>query len=171
MKVTHLFGMLLMVVTISMGFVSCEKDDESAGVEMRLLNNGSGDLLLLTIPRLEENGFSINNGYTILSITASNNFHVMGMYGYAESEIVCVGNVSGLNRINSIPNVGWAQQVAVQPGQGYVIRRKNYANNPSEYGFYLNQFCTYARVYVVDWLKGTSGGIIGAIIRYQDDWQ
>lgn len=171
MKKIHLFGMLLMALAMSMAFTSCEKDDGSTGIEMRMRNgnNGGDELRLLIVPELRENEIHINDGYTHLGITSSNNFKVVGLYDWAESEIVCVGNVSGLSRINNIPNSGWTQQAAVQPGQGYIIRRKK--SSDEMYEFYYSQFCTYARVYVEDWIEGTSGGIIGAVIRYQDDWQ
>lgn len=171
MKKTHLFGMLLMAFALSMGFTSCEKDDGSACIEMRMRNDWRDRLRLLTIPSPIDNS---NDEYVQLIITSSNNFYVSGYgsgYGIGTPEIVCVGNVSGLNGIKDIPNSGWTEQVAVQPGQGYIIRRKPVNINDPGMDLYYSQFCTYARVYVVDWLESTSGGIIGAIIRYQDNWK
>lgn len=64
---------------------------------------------------------------------------------------VSLGQMRGLGNITSIPKTGWATTVAVVPGNGYVAY--------SEGMFY--------RIYVVDELVGTSGGIIGYTFRYQ----
>ena len=138
MKLKYLIGSLLIALTMGTLFTSCEKDDGSVGIEMRMRNYGNGgeDLYLL-------------GGGVRLWIRSNNNFKV------SDGEIVCVGNVGGIGRINNIPQSGWAKELAVHPGQGYIIRFGN----------------KYARVYVVDWIEGTSGGIIGAIIRYQDNWR
>lgn len=57
----------------------------------------------------------------------------------------------GLGNITSIPTIGWASTVAIVPGNGYVAY--------SEGMFY--------RIYVVEELVGTSGGIIGYTFKYQ----
>lgn len=64
---------------------------------------------------------------------------------------VSLGQMRGLGNITSIPTIGWASTVAIVPGNGYVAY--------SEGMFY--------RIYVVEELVGTSGGIIGYTFRYQ----
>ena len=78
MKKIHLFGMLLMALALSMAFTSCEKDDGSTGIEMRMRNgnNGRDELRLLIVPELWENEINIRGGSTRLFISPSNNFVV-----------------------------------------------------------------------------------------------
>ncbi|MBO5249643.1 MAG: DUF5036 family protein [Muribaculaceae bacterium] len=61
------------------------------------------------------------------------------------------GEVSGLGNVSYIPKTGWADRMAVIPGNGYVA----YANGQ------------YYRIYVVDYATSTLGGIIGADVKYQ----
>ena len=98
-----------------------------------------------------------DNGKTIVEymfyITKSNNF--TGYYsGY---EFVDYGAVRGLGNVVSIPKSGWADQVAVIPGHGYVMRHLS------------NGYYKYIRLYVVEEIVGanTNGGIIGAVVKYQ----
>lgn len=140
MRTKYVVGVLLMVFTISTFFSSCEKDEFDDGIEMRMrnLDNGNDSLWILA-------------GETSLSITSSNNFNVW------KGQIADVGSVRNLGKVTSIPTSGWANEVAVKPGHGYVVS---------------SDFCDeYARVYVKDWIEGTSGGILGAVIVYQDHWK
>jgi len=80
-----------------------------------------------------------------------------------------VGKVAGLGSITEIPNSGYARQVAVEPGCGYVAKFHRVYMAYDSYGKYeqFDSYC-YARIYVVDWTKAVdSGGIIGAEIKYQ----
>lgn len=146
MKKKHLLGLLLMAMAIGVGFVSCEKDDGSEGIEFRMRNysNGGDGIWLLNSVALE--------------ISSSNNFYLYNEL-YNIGEISCVGSVSSLGRIKKIPESGWVREISVNPEKGYIIRCK------------VNGIYNYARVYVEDWIEGTNGGIIGAVIRYQDNWK
>ena len=165
---------LFMGITVTL-VTSCQKEDgtsnssndNSIGIEFRMRNGNYGDdqveLLKVKNAFYEEYYNYYQEGYVELRISGSNNFQSIGRW--TETDIVCIGNVNGLSKINSIPESGWASQVAVQPGFGYIIRSKN----PNGTGY--SQWCRYARVYVEKWIEGTSGGILGAVIRYQDDWK
>jgi hypothetical protein len=81
-----------------------------------------------------------------IQISNGNNLVVSG------GEVVSIGKVKGLGNIVSIPLNGWAQQVAIAPGNGYIVYAKK----------------TYYRIYVIDWiLAAETNGIIGAEIKYQ----
>lgn len=83
-----------------------------------------------------------------LYIGKDDNFHGNGW------TIASIGKVKGLGNVASIPLVGWASKVAVTPGYGYVA--------------YDKYDDVYYRIYVVDYMEGaTTGGIIGANIKYQ----
>ena len=109
-------------------------------------------------------GFNYNNdgGYSFvfqfdLKINSANNFQTYSGY----TEIVSVGSVSGLSGVVQAPRNGWATSAAVVPGTGYVLRFKN-PNTEKNY---------YMRLYVVDYITNTSGGIIGATVKYQCPWE
>ena len=161
-----------MAMVIGVGFVSCERDDGSEGIEFRMRNKDNATFeeggYLLGLLRVDSVFYySYGNRYcasleVALGINEGNNFYVSTWQ--SECSITCVGSVSNLGRINRIPESGWASMVSVKPGNGYIIRHKNNDDN-------LKTFCRYARVYVEDWIESTDGGIIGAVIRYQDNWK
>lgn len=166
MKKKHLLGLLLMAMVIGIGFTSCEKDDGSEGIEIRMRNrdNGSDRIYLLQVDSVlhSEGGWTYYGSYSVgLGISVSNNFYLDTWS--TKGSITCVGSVSNIRRINRIPESGWTNAVSVKPGNGYIICHKN----PDGY----SKFCRYARVYVEDWIESTDGGIIGAVIRYQDNWK
>lgn len=80
-------------------------------------------------------------------------------------EIACVGSVQGLGAVTAKPAGGWNNICAVEAGKGYVVRyrhTKNYTTSALPYH--------YARLYVTSLLESTSGGIIGAKVKYQAPW-
>lgn len=81
--------------------------------------------------------------------------------GVEEAEICSLGKVKNLSDIKSIPESGWAYQSAAVPGYGYIYRLR----------YLWSTKVTYARIYVVDYIKNTSGGIIGATVKYQQNWK
>lgn len=81
-----------------------------------------------------------------------------------EGEIVSIGETSGLGAIRNRPEKGWAFQSAVIPKCGYILRHKSMSDKngkPTRDGY------NYCRIYVVDYIKSTDGGIIGATVKYQ----
>lgn len=156
---------------------SCEKEDEVEGVEVRMTNSGlKADSYEVA---WEENAYyspgSYHNEYysdgrANLGITSGNNFWV-GLNSYyttlgqieADVSITSIGSVRSLGKIKSVPKSGWTQQVSVKPGNGYVVKFEGKSID--------GRFCHYARIYVVEWIENTSGGINGAIVRYEGNWQ
>ena len=134
----------LMFIALFCVITSCNKDDVPNSISLKMRNSSNG-------------GKSINwtNSSSSLYINESNNF-VAYCWSNGESSIASVGKVKGLGRITEVPGGGWASQVAVSVGYGYVVRWKS--NDASEY--------SYARVYVEDKIVGTSGGILGYQISY-----
>ncbi|MDY6298342.1 MAG: DUF5036 family protein [Alloprevotella sp.] len=145
----------LFVAALSLGFTSCGDDDDNDGGSARTVTaNIRNDNSSLYMNWEDEEGFSVHTG---LSINDANNFEAY------QGEIVCVGKVSGIGSIKKVPQSGWSEKCAVQPGYGYVLRSEGY----SKYGY---SDYRYVRIYVVDYMEGTSGGIIGATIKYQAPW-
>lgn len=179
-KYLNVFALLACVLLSGM-VVSCEKEDDVDGIEMRMRNANNGtDAIILCMtdnvywPIWSE--YSDEGGYAddalVLYIDGSNNFfmehyHMYGHYGqYASNatmKVASVGKVSGLGGIKKSPSSGWADRISVTPGKGYVVKFEGTAQS--------GHFCKYARIYVSEWIEGTSGGILGAVIRYEDEWQ
>jgi len=171
----------VMFVAVTIGaFTSCNKEDDyddSVGIEVRMRNYdyGNDEVEVFVIDSIGITYFggdpNVPGSYDYkryypdrfyLKINESNNFCIRSeLYSMGNcASITCVGSVKGLGNIKTIPSSGWANEVAVQPGYGYVITGSNGYSNKSH----------NARVYVKDWIVSTDGGIIGAIIKYQSEW-
>ncbi len=87
--------------------------------------------------------------------------HCMGGdCGYYRISFCNVGEVSGLGSINKIPTLGYAPTAACEKGHGYVIKCE--INGQQE--------VSYARLYIVEPIISTGGGIMGAKVKYQYPW-
>lgn len=94
------------------------------------------------------------NDFGKIQINSAYNF-VGYDYNYS---FVSLGKMKGLGNVTAIPQDGWNRSVAVNPGDGYVVRCKRY---------YSDELYIYARLYVVSEIAGTSGGVIGYTIKCQ----
>lgn len=170
-----LFVSVLFVAVTLGAFTSCNKDDDygdGVGIEFRLRNEdyGADAIKLFEIDSVSQiltgygNSWTVEYypGYCYLEISSSNNFSVYPSSTSIGCGITCVGRVNNIGKIKNIPNSGWSELVAVQPGNGYVVRGRNAYKTDSKWH--------YARIYVVDWIESTDGGIIGALVKYQTEW-
>lgn len=183
---------MIMVVFVGMSFTSCgDEDDELEKTENLSAQDPAGTVVVNL--QNDDNAIYIHTGeytYTYvgggvmdgqtgttsssfdLGMNSSNNFYVNG------TEIISIGLVNGLGSVNKIPETGWSSQVAVVPGTGYIVRCRvatKYEYEGVRYsGPYYNprydSYC-YSRIYVVDYMTNTGGGIMGATIKYQGDWK
>lgn len=118
------------------------------------------------------NGRCYETAITYMKVSAMGNLYVQtpqtvsmrdSYYDYTANavdlscSIVSVGAVDGLSKIESIPERGWATQVAINQGHGYIVRMEGEC--------YYGYFSCYARVYVKQQLGG------GVTIQYQPDWK
>jgi hypothetical protein len=98
----------------------------------------------------------------------------------ADIKMVDIGAVAGLGNVRQIPSVGWGNDFACEQGHGYVIKiqgnsvskgRYLYRNDddvqitPSDPDYW--EETQYIRLYVVEPIISTDGGIMGAKIKYQ----
>lgn len=147
----HLFNRLSIILLAMIGtfpFTSCS-DDEAPDPDRGQIIDPDADVddptgTVSLAMRNQDNG---NTRLGYIYIDDGNNFS--GSYSYFAS----IGKVRGLGNVSDIPTSGWASQVAVNPGYGYV------AYNGGDNQFY--------RIYVEDYIVSTGGGIIGADIKYQ----
>lgn len=160
-----LFNKYLFLLCVAFGaliFSSCSKDDDAE-------NDNSGPVInpdknipdpkgTITMNMMvgddKDKSVSINDFGTI-QINSAYNF--MGYEGSSYYSFVSLGKMKGLGNVTAIPQDGWNYSVAVNPGEGYVVRYK---------GYYDSQ-AIYARLYVVSEIAGTSGGVIGYTIKCQ----
>lgn len=117
--------------TLEDSYIDPDKEvpDPAETVQISMRNSNSGKTVL-------DGGIYINND------------------NFAGGYFVSLGPVKGLGNITQIPTAGWAGQVSVVPGNGYIAY--------TEYNPYM-----FYRIYVVENLVGVSNGIIGAVIKYQ----
>lgn len=171
---------MFFVALLSLGFTACggDDDDDNDGgggggadpegtiiVNIRNANSvndhydsGSYARLDGIYTEVEKSNGSTNEGSQKLRIDASDNLYV------EDGKIVCVGKVSGLGAIKKIPQSGWARKAVVMPGYGYIVEGLN--GSTKDYTYISH----YARIYVVDYMHDTMGGVIGATIKYQCPW-
>lgn len=159
-----LFNKYLFLLCVAFGalfFSSCSKDDDAendnGGVVInpdKNLPDPTGTVTLNIMIGDDENKRVDINGFGTIQINSAYNF-VGYDYNYS---FVSLGKMKGLGNVTAIPQDGWNRSVAVNPGDGYVVRCKRY---------YDAEQYTYARLYVVSEIAGTSGGVIGYTIKCQ----
>lgn len=147
-RILHYFFITLFAALSSAVLISCGGDEPN--------NPDNGDPIKpdTSVPdptgTIELSMRNANNGKTWLGniyIGSDDNFTGSNCY------IASIGPVKGLGNVSSIPVAGWAREVAVTPGNGYVVYD---ASNDEFY-----------RVYVIDYITSTMGGVIGADVKYQ----
>ena len=143
---------MMLVAMLTIGFTSCTKDDDGKKSDKDNTEGNQGGqgsqgtsvadpvgTVSLSILN-ESNG---NTKFGSIYIDAANNF--------AGTDFTSIETVKGLGNVTKIPFTGWARQLSVKPGCGYVA--------------FMAQ--TFVRIYVEDFIKNASGEVIGASIKYQ----
>ena len=187
MKRMNLFMMAMMLVVMLIGFVSCnkehlgKKEDPAGAIEAFVRNDDRWSFATISLGQYD---YTYNDGYSTtsfegkdlevgLDIDGSNNFFLRYDGGSGgemkEKFLVNVGKVEGLGYIETVPTSGWTARLAVQPGCGYIIRYRGSENQ--RWGYTIDPTLErYARFYVIEWMTSTTGGIIGAKVRFQPEW-
>ena len=160
---TKFFNNYLFLLCVAFGalfFSSCSKDDDAendnGGVVInpdKNIPDPKGTVTLNIMIGDDENKRVYINDFGTIQINSAYNF--VG-YDYDYS-FVSLGKLKGLGNVTAIPQEGWNRSVAVNPGDGYVVRYKSYYDSQAR----------YARLYVVSEIAGTSGGVIGYTIKCQ----
>lgn len=158
-----LFNKYLFLLCVAFGalvFSSCSKDDDAGNDDGVVINPDKNipdpkGTITLNMMVGDDNDKSVSiNGLGEIKINSAYNFEGDNS-GYS---FVSLGKMKGLGNVTAIPQDGWNRYVAVNPGEGYVVRCKIY---------YSNGQYSYARLYVVSAIAGTSGGVIGYTIKCQ----
>lgn len=156
MKTIYRLACVLAAAALAFAAVGCGEDDEPTSgknnTEEQL--NPEGDPEGTVTVNIGNDGNNImlteNTG---IKIQQDNNFIIYNTHRMAD--IVSMGKAYGLLDVDIVPNAGWSKVVAVLPNYGYLIREYNYGH------------FTYIRLYVEDYIIDTTGGIIGACVKYQ----
>lgn len=159
-----LFNKYLFLLCVAFGaliFSSCSKDDDAendnGGVVINPDKNIPDPKGTITMNMMvgDDEGKRVSiKDFGTIQINSAYNF--MGYEGSSYYSFVSLGKMKGLGNVTAIPQDGWNYSVAVNPGEGYVVRYK-----------YYDRQAIYARLYVVSEIAGTSGGIIGYTIKCQ----
>ena len=163
---------MLVILALCVAAISCNKDVPSTPTDSDNTDNPNNTEIsdsltdcidpedAITV-NLRNDGGSVTILNHALGINTANNFICDPAY----ITLACVGELSGLGCVSSIPQSGWSNQVAVIPGNGYVLKFEIYNGAVDSY------IVKYARLYVVRYLLNTTNeGILGAEIKYQENW-
>lgn len=158
---TKFFNNYLFLLCVAFGalfFSSCSKDDDAGNDDGVVINpdknipDPKGTITLNMMVGDDNDKWVSINGLGQIKINSA--------YNFEGGEFVSLGKMKGLGNVTAIPQDGWNSYVAVNPGEGYVVRRINHYN-------YSDEQYSYARLYVVSAIAGTSGGVIGYTIKCQ----
>lgn len=156
-----LFNKYLFLLCVAFGaliFSSCSKDDDAGNDDGVVINpdknipDPKGTITLNMMVGDDNDKWVSINGLGQIKINSA--------YNFEGGEFVSLGKMKGLGNVTAIPQDGWNSYVAVNPGEGYVVRRIKHYN-------YSDEQYSYARLYVVSAIAGTSGGVIGYTIKCQ----
>lgn len=162
---TKLFNKYLFFLCVAFGalvFSSCSKDDDAGNDDGVVINPDKNipdpkGTITLNMMVGDDNDKSVSiNDFGTIKINSAYNFEG------SSCSFVSLGKMKGLGNVTAIPQDGWNSYVAVNPGEGYVVRHKIYDDSYS----YQYKY-SYARLYVVSAIAGTSGGVIGYTIKCQ----
>ena len=145
------WAMLVCFVIALFAFTTCGNDDDTSSSN-KSVPDPEGTILVAMR--------NSNNGTTYVTPDGCNSYFCIYNDNFAgDFTFATIGKLSGLGNITSIPTNGWANQVAVLQGYGYVAKYE-----------YQGQI-TYVRIYVDSYLTSTSGGIMGANVKYQSPFK
>ena len=164
---TKFFNKYFFLLCIAFGallFSSCSKDDDAeSGSEVinpdKNVPDPNGTITLNIMVGDDDTKSVYINDFGTIQINSAYNF----VGGGSNYSFVSLGKMKGLGNVTAIPQYGWNASVAVNSGEGYVARLSSdyYYDDSRSYVY------TYARLYVVSEILGTSGSAIGYTIKCQ----
>lgn len=157
-----LFNKYLFLLCVAFGaliFSSCSKDDDAENDNGVVINPDKN----IPDPKgtITMNMMVGDDKDKRVYIKDFGSIKINSAYNFEGSQFVSLGKIKGLGNVTAIPQDGWNDYVAVNPGEGYVVRVAEVYNDYISYNY------RYARLYVVSEIAGTSGGIIGYTIKCQ----
>ncbi|MDR3285819.1 MAG: DUF5036 family protein [Prevotellaceae bacterium] len=136
---------LAMMFVITAFATSCGKDDVNPSDPNQKVPDPAG-----TVELDVRNASNGGNSFVGIGINQADNFYSNSSWKFAS-----MGEMKGVGNITTIPESGYADQVGVRPGRGYVGKRV--LTNGVEYiAFYVDDYI----------LAAGTNGIIGAYVKY-----
>ncbi len=116
-----------------------------------------------------------DNIYIYNSYIGGSSYDGVSYYYTGSSEMVDIGPVRGLGNVRKAPAAGWSDDdIACEVGHGYIVRISGKSHYKRDPYYYFDgteedywEETTYIRLYVVESIVNTSGGIMGAKVKYQ----
>ena len=147
-KTIKLLERVFTFLLLAVAFAACSSDDDSTDGDGNIkpdvnVNDPAGTVSLSMMK-----GHDLNEGATYIG---NSSIHIGNDYNFDGGYFISLGTVKGLGNVSYIPTTGWASNVSVRSGNGYVAY---------SYG-------TFYRIYVGKEIVGTTGGIIGYDVKYQ----
>ena len=148
------YPLFVIIISALTALSSCDKNDDTFFNEIPDIDN---PFEILPDPEgtIQLSMRDDDNGKTLLDNIYISDENFASNYVWSGNPVtfVSLGNMSGLANVKQIPTAGWASKVAVVPGNGYIV--------------YDSSKDTYYRLYVTGYIVSTTGGIIGADVKYQ----
>jgi hypothetical protein len=158
-------------------FMSCGKDDDSSDPDNPPIVNPDTPVpdpegtITVNIDGSSSTEILID-GFPLCDINwdEPDNFKLYAYYSKHYVSICNLGAMKGLGNITSIPSTGFTNStVACEAGHGYVVKfeERMYSIDGGDliYGEVIK--VVYIRLYVVEPIVSTLGGIMGAKVKYQ----
>lgn len=148
------YPLFVIIISALTALSSCDKNDDTFFNEIPDIDN---PFEILPDPEgtIQLSMRDDDNGKTLLDNIYISDENFASNYVWPGNTVtfVSLGSMNGLANIKQIPTTGWASKVAVVPGNGYIA--------------YDRSKDSYYRLYVTDYIVSTTGGIIGADVKYQ----
>lgn len=162
----------MVLILLSIAMISCKKDGASTttgggGSNPFNPTNCEDPEGTITANLRNDDGYidmwHQDGGGFRLKMNAANNF-ITTLYisDFYHVNFVNLGEVDGLGCVENIPESGWSNQVAVIPGNGYIIKAKYWHPN------YGNSYTQYVKVYVTRYISSANNEILGAELKYRE---
>ena len=148
------YPLFVIIISVLTALSSCDKNDDTFFNEIPDIDN---PFEILPDPEgtIQLSMRDDDNGKTLLDNIYISDENFASNYVWPGNTVtfVSLGSMNGLANIKQIPTTGWASKVAVVPGNGYIA--------------YDRSNDSYYRLYVTNYIVSTTGGIIGADVKYQ----
>jgi hypothetical protein len=173
-KFLKIMASMLMIAAFAAVAVSCSKDEDPSDPNdpNSVVPDPEGTITANISPdtRIIVRDVDYNSNVGNIGWTRPDNFDLYSDFGDVYVSICDLGEMKGLGNITSIPSTGYTtptyahrgdESVACEAGHGYVVKFEIFSNNPN-----LNREPIYTRLYVVEPIVSTVGGIMGAKVKY-----
>ena len=148
------YPLFVIIISVLTALSSCDKNDDTFFNEIPDIDN---PFEILPDPEgtIQLSMRDDDNGKTLLDNIYISDENFASNYVWPGNTVtfVSLGSMNGLANVKQIPTTGWASKVAVVPGNGYIA--------------YDRSKDSYYRLYVTNYIVSTTGGIIGADVKYQ----